>query len=380
MRIGIDARLWNQTGVGRYIRNLVKNLQEIDFKNEYVLFVKKEDFDAIHNSEFIIQNSKWKIVETDIKWHSLKEQIELPKLLNKENLDLVHFPYFSMPLLYKKPFVVTIHDLIVHHFPTGRASTLPFPLYKIKRKGYERVIDHAVKKSEKIIVPLYAVKEDLIRTLNVPAEKIIVTYEGVDKKISNIKYQISNITRNKYGKYFLYVGNAYPHKNLERLIAAFTKFIEKTGTENVKLLLVGKDDFFYKRLEKKVKEQDLDSVIFLHNVTDKDLSKFYKNAIALVIPSLMEGFGLPAVEAMSNNCLVIASNIKSLNEVCSNTAIYFDPLNPQDLAKKMTEVFQNGKNHYKNNFRETKKRLTLFSWKKMSEETLQVYESCFSIR
>src|SRR3989344_4650826 len=284
MRIGIDARLWNQTGVGRYIRNLVKNLQEIDFKNEYVLIDKKEDFDAIHNSEFIIQNSKWKIVETDIKWHSLKEQIELPKLLNKENLDLVHFPYFSMPLLYKKPFVVTIHDLIVHHFPTGRASTLPFPLYKIKRKGYERVIDHAVKKSEKIIVPLYAVKEDLIRTLNVPAEKIIVTYEGVDKKISNIKYQISNITRNKYGKYFLYVGNAYPHKNLERLIAAFTKFSKKTGTENVKLFLVGKDDFFYKRLEKKVKEQDLDSVIFLHNVTDKDLSKFYKNAIALVIP------------------------------------------------------------------------------------------------
>src|SRR5258705_8253378 len=125
MRIGIDGRLWHETGVGRYIRNLVANLAQIDNTNEYVLFVKtgfkiKDLPGRQAGSGF--KNDKWKIVETDIHWHSLKEQMQFPAVLNKENLDLMHFPYFSHPIFYNKPFVITIHDLIMNHFPTGKAS------------------------------------------------------------------------------------------------------------------------------------------------------------------------------------------------------------------------------------------------------------------
>lgn len=364
MKIGIDVRLWNQTGVGRYIRNLVVNLQKIDKKNDYVLFAIKEDA-----KEIKLINPKWKLVIADIRWHSLKEQYELPKVLNKENLDLVHFPYFSVPLLYKKPFVVTIHDLIMQHYPTGKASTLPLPLYRAKKIGYSRVIKNAVKKSEKIIVPLNSVKEDLIKSLRVSGEKIAVTYEGVD---ANIK---GTSEKNKYGKYFVYVGNAYPHKNLDRLIDAF-EILKKEETD-VKLVLVGKDDFFYKKLETKHNDP---SIIYLHSVTDTELSSLYKNAIAFISASVMEGFGLPAIEAISNDCLVLLSNIPSFKEVCGESAIYFDPLSEKDIARKMDAVLQNGKKYYFKDLQKSKERLKLFSWEKMSKDTLKVYEGSISLR
>src|SRR5687768_2081128 len=119
MKIGIDARLWNETGVGRYIRNLVWQLGKIDKENEYVLFVNSGA--RVQGQEF--SHERFKIVETNIRWHTVSEQMQFPRLLENENLDLVHFPYFSVPIYYKGPFVITIHDLIINHFPTGKAST-----------------------------------------------------------------------------------------------------------------------------------------------------------------------------------------------------------------------------------------------------------------
>jgi glycosyltransferase involved in cell wall biosynthesis len=237
--------------------------------------------------------------------------------------------------------------------------------------GYNKVINHAVRDSKKIIVPLVAVKDDLRKSLNVSEKKIVVTYEGVDSQISNSKPQVPN----KYGKYFLYVGNAYPHKNLERLVQAFRIF-KKNDNENVNLILVGKDDFFYKRLERNIKD---DSIIFLHNVSDEELSLLYKNSIALVSVSLMEGFGLPAIEATFNDCLVMVSNISSFREVLGEGAIYLDPLNLDDIAKRMGEVLRNGRKHYLIQMSKAKDRLKLFSWQKMASETLEVYTSIGSV-
>ena len=146
MKIGIDARLWNETGVGRYIRNLIRNLHEIDLSNEYILFCRNTDVERI---KYEILSNKWKIVSADIRWHSLKEQLKFHQILNRENLDLMHFTYFSVPLFYNRPFIVTIHDLIVYHFQTGKASSLPLPLYKVKHLGYRFLLDHIVKKSKK---------------------------------------------------------------------------------------------------------------------------------------------------------------------------------------------------------------------------------------
>src|SRR6185503_16917494 len=100
-KIGIDARLWNETGVGRYIRNLVWNLQELDKSNDYVLFVSSR----FKIEDLRLKNNNWKVIKTDIRWHTIEEQRLFPKILEKENLDLVHFPYFSVPINYNGPYV-----------------------------------------------------------------------------------------------------------------------------------------------------------------------------------------------------------------------------------------------------------------------------------
>jgi glycosyltransferase involved in cell wall biosynthesis len=156
-------------------------------------------------------------------------------------------------------------------------------------------------------------------------------------------------------KYFLYVGNAYPHKNVELLIQAAAR-------AGVRVVFVGKDDFFYKRLGIKPK-----------TVTDAELSALYTNAQALVFPSLMEGFGLPALEALTNNCPVIVSDIPVFHELLGNAATYFDPYHADDLAKILS--------------RATKKRFPVdsnivkkYSWHKMAKETVSIYEDCACVR
>jgi len=336
MKIGIDARLFNQTGVGRYTSNLIENLLKIDKNNNYVLFVRNEDFDQVklkikNLTRSTSSGQELKIIRVDIPWHSIKEQVYFSQILNNENLDLVHFPYFSVPISYNRPFIVTIHDLIIHHFPTGKASTHPSFIYMLKILGYKYVISRACKNAKKIIAVSKATKDEIVDHLKIPEDKISVIYEAADQQISNPKSQIANKSINT--KYFLYVGNVYPHKNVEKLINAFEILLQ-----------------YFPNAE----------------------SNLYKNAVALVVPSLMEGFGLPPLEAMSNMCLVLASDIKALKEICGEDALYFDPYDENDMAEKMKAAYlgEFDREIIERGFERSKE----FSWRKMAKETLKIYK------
>lgn len=364
MVIGIDCRLWNQTGVGRYTKNLVRELSQIDKKNQYVLFVRPQDRTQVQN---IIKTSNFKIQDADIRWHSLAEQLKFTQILNQQNLDIMHFPYFSHPISYNRPFIVTIHDLIINHFPTGRASTLPLPFYYLKRFGYQKVLNHAVRNSKKIIVPLNCVKDDLMRTLNVPAERIAVTVEGFDASIA--KGEVSNrIIEASKIPYFLYVGNAYPHKNLDNLIEGF----ESANLRNLNMILVGKKDFFYKRLEKKKKSSN---ILFFHDVSDAELFHLYSKSIAAVSASLMEGFGLLPLEAFGAGTIPVVSDIPAFREVCDENAIYFDQKDSNDISKKLRHASDLNNSEREKIIKGGKELLKKFSWRKMAEETLKVYQT-----
>lgn len=347
MRIGIDTRLWSQTGVGRYIRNLVYNLEKIDKENNYVLFVREED-------EVDVKSSNFRTVKVDIPWHSFYEQIKFPGVLNKENLDLVHFPYVSAPLFYKRPFVLTIHDLILHHYPTGRSSTLPLPFYGVKLLAYRFLIKRLAFKAKHIIVPSLQTKEELMDHLKIEDKKISITHEAVDENL---------IKRNfKKKPFFLYVGNAYPHKNLDRLVNIFNKI------KNAKLILAGRKDYFYSRLEKSAGE----NIEFIYNASDSKLSQLYSEAKFFIAPSFMEGFGLSLLEAMANGCIALVSNISSFKEVSKGSAVYFDPSKENEIYEKVLAALNN-------NFDEKKiieselKAVKDFSWRKMAEQTLKIY-------
>lgn len=370
-KIGIDARLWSETGVGRYIRNLVQNLHQNDTQTTYVLFILDKDFPLISE---VITRPNWILKRVSIRWHSFAEQLVFPIILYSTNCDLIHFPYFSVPILYKKSYVVTIHDLIINHFPTGQASTLPGWYYKIKLRAYLLLLKRIAKTAKKIITVSLATKKEIEEHLLVSPDKIIVTYEGVDKHIV-----VTDTTVPFKNPYFLYVGNAYPHKNLPRLLQAFKKFKDK-DTKDYILIFVGKEDFFYKRLKRLVLDMKLDqSVRFLHQVSDSDLAGLYEHAFAVVVPSLMEGFGLPALEALAHSCLVIASKTAALEEVCGDAVFYMDPLDVNDMAEKMAHVSVLPAPEMTK-----KKKIGLiqakkFSWEKMTQETEAIYESCTRI-
>lgn len=345
MRIGIDARLINETGVGRYIRNLIVHLAEIDKTNSYVVFVRDNNWQP--------PNERWTRRIVDIPWHSITEQLAMPWILARERLDLVHIPYFNVPIFHPGRFIVTIHDLTILHFDTGKASTLPWFVYKIRRLGYFLALAVGLTRASKIVAVSQTTKQELLDHFHLDSEKIVVTYEGVDERL-----KIQDVGRKIIkDPYFLYVGNAYPHKNLETLLRAFQH-------DTAKLVLVGKDDYFYRRIKASLLN---DRVVFFGEADDRQLANLYQNAIALVFPSLMEGFGLPALEALSLGCPVIVSDIPVFHEILGEYATYFNPRDPIDLAAKLSNATQAPRKSVK---------LGKYSWSALASATLAAYEDC----
>jgi len=173
MKIGIDARLIDETGVGRYIRNLITELGKIDRGNSYVVFLRKKSFDSCS-----LPNARWEARLADVRWHSVAEQLFMPAIFSREHLDLLHVPYFNVPLFYFGKFIVTIHDLTILHFDTGKATTLPYVLYKIKRIFYYLILLKALHWSEKIIAVSGNTKREILEHFDVLPEHIDVIYEG----------------------------------------------------------------------------------------------------------------------------------------------------------------------------------------------------------
>lgn len=360
MRIGIDARLIAETGIGRYIRNVIAELAVIDTKNTYIVFLSPDTFET-----FVPPNAKWEKRLCTVHWHTIKEQLIMPKIFSNEHLDLLHVPYFNVPIFYSKPFIVTIHDLTILHVATGKATTLPKPLYWIRRIGYQLIVRLGVLRATHIIAVSESTKNDIVQSLHINPQKISVTYEGVDTNIQTTKDSTPLRT-----PYFLYVGNAYPHKNLEFLIRCFGKFVIKHPT--YQLVLVGKNDFFYKRLSLWMKQFPFASrVTMMTTATDKELASYYMYTHAFIFPSLMEGFGLPALEAMKFGAPVLCSDIPVFHELFASIPRYFNPNNEQSLVDAMEQAATGKKKQMRE---EEKKYLERYQWKTTAKQTLHVYE------
>lgn len=366
MRIGIDARLWKETGVGRYIRALTTELVKLDRKNEYVLFLRKPEFESLQFP------ANWRKVLADVHWHTMTEQLALPLIYRSARVDLLHIPYFSVPLFTSRPFIVTIHDLTISHFATGKATTKPYFLYLIKRLGYQFILSQAVKRATQLITVSETVKKQLVQEFSLNPGKVTVTYEAGDLEVDK------SGGLNTPSLYLLYVGNAHPHKNVVFLIDAFNKL--RRRFPKLQLVLIGKKDFFYQRLTDTIRRKDLESdVVLPGEVSNADLSLWYSHAAALVFPSLSEGFGIPGLEAMRMSCPVVASDISVFHEIYGGSAIYFNPRETSDLVEKLTALLNNISLR-KKLITQGKEKAAEYSWQKMAEETLSLYESCTRLR
>lgn len=370
-RIGIDARFYGPLGkgLGRYTEEVVDNIIKLDQDNEYVIFLRRENF-----NDFKCEGIRVKKTLADISWYSLAEQLILPFYIWRERLDLMHFPHFNVPLFCPVKFVVTIHDLILIKFPTERATTLGPLVYRIKNLAYKIVIWLAVKRAKKILAVSEFTKNDIIRQFKVKPEKIAVTYEGVAEL--QMKPHPNPLLSKERGlitqPYLLYVGNAYPHKNLEGLIRVFAKINE--NIPNLKLVLVGKEDYFYNRLKQYAKNFSA-NVIFPGYVPDKELARLYQNALIYVFPSFYEGFGLSPLEAMARGLVVVSSNKTCLPEILGSAGLYFNPVDETDMKHKIEQALADKELRTKlisRGYLQAKK----YSWLDCAEKTLEVYRDC----
>ncbi|MBU2542839.1 glycosyltransferase family 4 protein [Patescibacteria group bacterium] len=373
MKIGIDCRMFGPGfGLARYTQQLVKNLLEIDLENQYVLFFRGCDI-----KEFIAgSNKNVKIVITDIPWYSLAEQIKFKSIIKKQKIDLMHFPHWNVPLLYNEPFVVTVHDLIMYHYPRPEATTLGPIKFWFKNRMHRFVLNHAVAVAKHIIVTSEFTKQDVHATLGVELKKMTVTYQApfAQKHTTfglNTKTQKHPIDFEITKPYVLCVGAAYPHKNLDGLLRAWDLFEDKYGGD-YQLVLVGKQDYFYRNIRSDVSCQL--PVVFTGFVPDDELVELYKNASLYVFPSKYEGFGLPPLEAQQFDIPVASSSASCLPEVLGESALYFDPENIEQMADTIHRGLtdQDIRFELKQNARENLQR---FSGDVLARVTLGVYNS-----
>lgn len=364
MRIGVDARFYSpsSTGIGRHVSEVLKELAKLDTQNQYTVFLNEKNFD-----KFKILYANFKTVKTKACHYSFAEQTSFLKQLNAYEFDLMIFPQFNVPFFYKRPFLVTIHDLTIHFFPGKKSNFFKHLLYK-------KIIKNAAQESHKILAVSENTKKDIVKYLDVPDFKILVVCNGVSDTFGKDTNEVGlQIFRAKYGlpqKYFLYVGVMRTHKNILGLLEAFALFRQKN--KSIELVLAGqKDELYFSEILEKMKSLNIESSVhFTGFFPEADFSKLFSASTAFVFPSFYEGFGIPPLEAMCLDVPVISSNTSSLPEVCGEAVLYFDPSDSAAMAHQMEEVL-------KPEVREKliklgQKQWKKFKWKKVGEKYFEV--------
>lgn len=372
MKIGIDCRMYSSrfTGIGRYVYELTRNLFTIDDQNEYVLFFNDPEYDM-----FEPPNRRVIKVKVNAPHYSLREQTKFLRMLKKSKLDLMHFTHFNAPILYRRPSIVTIHDLTLSFYPGRKMTSF------LHRAAYHLTIKSTVKKARKVIAVSKNTKEDLEKLLKTPEEKIQVIYEGVNQSFRPLNDETYAFTlEEKFNiptdhPYLLYTGVWRSHKNLSNLLKAF-HILKNDFQYDGSLVITGRHDPAYApEIFSQTQSLKLDDdVIFTGMVDELELIALYNGAQAYVFPSLYEGFGLSPLEAMQCGTPVAASSASCIPEVCGkDNALFFNPHDPRDMADKVFQIVSSSalrSSLIANGLRHVQK----FSWEKMANETLKIYK------
>ncbi len=367
-RIVIDGRWIKQTGIGRYVENLLEAMIALDVDHEFVLLIRPEDRKDLSPSI-----TKLELIEVDALWYTPQEQLRLPKVLEAAKPDLVHFTNFNVPLQYRKPFVVTVHDLTMLRFKNVRSGVITPLTYRLKDVVMRHVLKTAITRSRKVFVPTQYVVDDIVKHYHIKPDKLAVTTNAIDQVLIKPRGDLKKLGITE--PYLFHVGNAYPSKNLARLLTAYQQIRRAQPDYPYHLVFVGKKDEFLRRIEKQAKKLKLvDWVRFTDRVSEGELAQIYKHTTAYVIPALSEGFGIPGLEAMHYGVPVVSSNATCLPEVYGKAAEFFDPRKPDDIAAAIRRVTDNPKRQAELKRLGTQQ-LKHYSWKKSAQVLLKGYES-----
>lgn len=356
MHIAIDARIIN-TSTGRYVERLIHYLEEIDTKNKYTILVPTKDKDF-----YAPVNPNFSIVTIDIPNYSLAEQTAFKAYLDELAPDLVHFCMPQQPVGYKGKHVTTVHDLIL--LQTYNSDKNWF-VFHAKQLVGRFVFKKIAKTSKHIIVPTHYVKKAFVEFAHIPDSKVTVTYESADVFVDKLKPY-----KHPFKEFIMYVGQQSDYKNIRRLGEAHQKLLEKHP--DLGLILVGKKSPAHKINEAYFNKMGYKNILYTDFIEDAQRDWLFANCNAYVFPSLMEGFGLPALEAMGYGAPVTSSNATCLPEVYGDAAHYFNPLDTDDMARAINDILTN--TTLRNQLiKKGHAQLKKYSWLKMAKQTHRVY-------
>lgn len=362
-KIVIDARE-SGTTTGRYIDKLIEYLGKIDHRHNIIVLTKS---DRVKHLSRV--SPKLRFIGVDILEFSFAEQLKFLRIINKLRPDLVHFGMTQQPIFYRRTKITTVHDLTTVKF---RNQSKNYLLFKTKQLVYAYVIKNISKKSSLVITPSNFVKNDLIKFTGVNSAKIVVTHESAD----TIKASPRPVKILLDKQFIMYTGRATIHKNLYRLAEAHQILIE--NNRDLFLAFSGKMDANYLALKKYINQNKYQQVVFTDYLTEGELRWMYQNAMAYIFPSLSEGFGLTGLEAMIHNCPVISSSATCLPEIYGDAAVYFNPLNVEEISKSIDLVI-NDEALRKRLLENGLKQVAKYSWLRMTRRTLEAYDDAIEM-
>jgi glycosyltransferase involved in cell wall biosynthesis len=361
MHIVIDARI-RQASTGRPVDRLLEYLQELDRKNKYTILLKPGDEWTPKKKNFTTFVCKYKA----FSFNPL-QQITFARMLYKLKPDLVHFTMTGhQPIGYFGPQTTFTHDLTM--FDYVRAGRLPKVLHWVRMYGYRLIVWQAHRKARYILVPSEYVRDALYKKYLFVRRSLRVTYEASEPAIEAKAEQLEGVEK----PFIFHVGSPFPHKNIDRLVQAFE--ILQSKNPSLKLVLAGKREYYFKQLEKSLVGNEIrDHIVIPGYISEGELKWLYKNAEAYVLPSLSEGFGLPGLEAMAHGCPLVSSKATCLPEIYEDAAEYFDPYDVEDMATKISKVI-NGQKTKEKLIENSQKQLKKYSWKKMAQQHLEIFD------
>lgn len=333
-QIGFDARMVQSSGIGTHIRGLMQAFAELPEPGLGFHFLG----DAQELSRLLYFRSLGQIHHCPLPIYGLSEQLSFPQL---PGISVWHFPHYNVPRRLQQPFFVTVHDLIHLLFPEVLGSRL--------RWWYARsLMRHAVRKAVAVFTVSHCSRNDLIRELRVPEEKIVLVPNAVSgnwRTLPETELLKAKSELRLPDRYLLAVSNNKRHKNMDFLARAFLDWGSRTE-HGVQLVICGfresERGAFAARWNLQLENGATDGnmpIRLMEHVTTDQFPAVYQCADALVVPSLYEGFGFPVLEAQALGTPVIASNAGPLTEVAGDAALFFDPRSPAELTARLDELY-----------------------------------------